>query len=155
MPRQSRLDIPGLLQHVIVRGIERRKIFRNNTDRQDFVQRFSTLLEQTGTDCFAWALIPNHFHLLLRPNHCELKQFMCRLLTGYAICFNKRHGRSGHLFQNRCFLWHKTSRRSLSPDSSTGSAKGFAAHRATRLSPTLLQKRFAVPVSDCASPWTP
>ena len=101
MPRQSRLDIPGLLQHVIVRGIERRNIFRNNTDRLDFVERFSNLLEQTGTDCFAWALIQNHFHLLLRPNRCELKQFMRRLLTGYAVCFNKRHGRSGHLFQNR------------------------------------------------------
>lgn len=101
MPRQPRLDIPGLLQHVIVRGIERRKIFRNNSDRKDIVERFSALLIETGTDCFAWALIPNHFHLLLRPNRIPLHQFMRRLLTGYAICFNKRHQRSGHLFQNR------------------------------------------------------
>lgn len=101
MPRQPRLDIPGLLQHVIVRGIERRNIFHNNTDRRDFVERLSTLLEETGTDCFAWSLIPNHFHLLLRPNRGTLKQFMRRLLTGYAIGFNKRHKRSGHLFQNR------------------------------------------------------
>ncbi len=101
MPRQARIDIPGLLQHVIVRGIERRNIFRNNSDRRDFVERFSKLLEETGTDCFAWALIPNHFHLLLRPNSIPLKQFMRRLLTGYAIGFNQRHKRSGHLFQNR------------------------------------------------------
>lgn len=101
MPRQSRIDIPGLLQHVIVRGIERRNIFRNNTDRCDFVARFSSLLEETDTDCFAWALIPNHFHLLLRPNSVSLQQFMRRLLTGYAINFNNRHKRSGHLFQNR------------------------------------------------------
>jgi len=101
MPRQARLDIPGLLQHVIVRGIERRNIFRNNTDRRDFVDRLSSLLEATDTDCFAWALIPNHFHLLLRPNRSTLQQFMRRLLTGYAISFNKRHRRSGHLFQNR------------------------------------------------------
>ena len=101
MPRQPRIDIPGLLQHVIVRGIERRNIFRNNIDRQDFVDRLSALLVETNTDCFAWALIPNHFHLLLKPKGCELKHFMRRLLTGYAVNFNKRHRRSGHLFQNR------------------------------------------------------
>ncbi|WP_224747076.1 transposase [Pelovirga terrestris] len=101
MPRQPRIDIPGLLQHVIVRGIERRNIFRNNTDRRDFVDRLSTLLIETDTDCYAWAMIPNHFHLLLKPKGCELKHFMRRLLTGYAVNFNKRHRRSGHLFQNR------------------------------------------------------
>ena len=101
MPRQARLDIPGLLQHVIVRGIERRNIFRDNTDRKNFIERFSKLLEETDTDYFAWALIPNHFHLLIRPNRTELKQFMRRLLIGYAINFNKRHHRVGHVFQNR------------------------------------------------------
>ncbi len=101
MPRKARLDIPGLLQHVIVRGIERKKIFFDDTDRRLFVARLSTLLEETDTDCFAWALIPNHFHLLLRPNRIELKQFMSRLLTGYAVNFNHRHSRAGHLFQNR------------------------------------------------------
>jgi REP element-mobilizing transposase RayT len=101
MPRQARLDIPGLLQHVIVRGIERRNIFRDNTDRRDFCKRFSALLVDTRTDCFAWALIPNHFHLLLRTNTIELKDFMRRLLTGYAVTFNKRHHRAGHVFQNR------------------------------------------------------
>lgn len=101
MPRQPRLDIPGLLQHVIVRGIERRNIFRNNADRRNFVERLSHLLVETGTDCYAWALIPNHFHLLIKPEGCELKHFMRRFLTGYAVNFNKRHRRSGHLFQNR------------------------------------------------------
>lgn len=101
MPRQPRLDIPGLLQHVIVRGIERRPIFRDDGDRRDFIKRFSTLLDETGTDCFAWALIPNHFHLLLKPKRCDLKHFMHRLLTGYVVNFNRRHHRSGHLFQNR------------------------------------------------------
>jgi putative transposase len=101
MPRHARLDIPGLLQHVMVRGIERRKIFLDETDRSLFVGRLSALLEETNTDCFAWALLPNHFHLLLRPNRIELKQFMRRLLTGYAITFNHRHKRAGHVFQNR------------------------------------------------------
>lgn len=101
MPRQARIDIPGLLQHVIVRGIERGKIFLDDTDRDRFLVRLSTLLTETDTDCFAWALIPNHFHLLLRSNRIELKQFMRRLLTGHAITFNIRHKRSGHVFQNR------------------------------------------------------
>ena len=101
MPRKSRLDIPGLLQHVIVRGIERKKIFRDDADRTMFVNRLSALLEETSTDCFAWALIPNHFHLLVRPNMESLGVFMRRLLTGYAVNFNHRHKRSGHLFQNR------------------------------------------------------
>jgi REP element-mobilizing transposase RayT len=66
-----------------------------------FVNRFSALLEETGTDCFAWALLGNHVHALLRCNRTELSVFMRRLLTGYAVNFNYRHKRSGHLFQNR------------------------------------------------------
>lgn len=101
MPRTARIDIPNLLQHVIVRGIEKRDIFINDNDRLDFVTRFSRLLESTGTECLAWALMSNHFHLLLRVRVITLSKFMRRLLTGYAVTFNLRHNRSGHLFQNR------------------------------------------------------
>lgn len=101
MPRLARLDAPGLLQHVIVRGINRSEIFSDDDDRRQFVARLSKLLVETGTDCFAWALIPNHAHLLLRCQGIELARFMRRLLTGYAVVFNRRHGRVGHLFQNR------------------------------------------------------
>ena len=101
MPRTARIDIPGLLQHVIVRGIERRDIFLDDNDRRLFLERLSKLLAETGTDCLAWALMTNHFHLLLRPRETKLSVFMRRLLTGYAIVFNLQHKRSGHLFQNR------------------------------------------------------
>ena len=101
MPRTRRLDIPDLLQHVIVRGIERRDIFLGDTDREDFVRRFSSLLLETETACLAWSLMSNHFHLLLRPRKVALGTLMKRLLTGYAVSFNLRHNRSGHLFQNR------------------------------------------------------
>jgi putative transposase len=102
MPRTARLDIPGLLQHVIVRGIERRDIFMDDDDRRDFVQRFQFLLEQAGVDCLAWSLMSNHyFHLLVHPRQTTLAKFMRRLLTGYAVSFNLRHKRTGHLFQNR------------------------------------------------------
>jgi REP element-mobilizing transposase RayT len=101
MPRLARLDIAGLLQHVIVRGIEQRDIFNDDRDRQLFVDRFSSLLFETGVRCYAWALLSNHFHLLLMPTTTPLSLFMRRLLTGYAVSFNRRHNRSGHLFQNR------------------------------------------------------
>lgn len=101
MPRTARIDIPGLLQHVIVRGIERRDIFLDDNDRSLFLERLSKLLAETGTDCLAWALMSNHFHLLLCPRMTKLSVFMRRLLTGYAIVFNLQHKRSGHLFQNR------------------------------------------------------
>lgn len=101
MPRTARLDLPDLLQHVIVRGVNRCDIFVDDRDRRRFLERLSMLLVETHTECLAWALIPNHFHLLLRPRQATLAHFMRRLLTGYAIYFNHRHNRSGHLFQNR------------------------------------------------------
>ena len=101
MPRKARIDAPGALHHIIVRGIERRMIFTNDQDRNDFLARIGPILEETRTACFAWALIPNHFHLLLQTGSHPVATVMRRLLTGYAIGFNRRHNRHGHLFQNR------------------------------------------------------
>ena len=101
MPRKARIDATGALQHIIVRGIERRKIFWGDADRDAFVKRLGQVLIETQTDCFAWALIPNHAHLLLRTGLTPISGVMRRLLTGYAVQFNRRHGRHGHLFQNR------------------------------------------------------
>lgn len=85
----------------MVRGIEKRDIFLDDSDRSFFVRRLSHLLQETGTQCLAWCLIPNHFHLLVKPTSGKLSSLMRRLLTSYAVTFNHRHGRSGHLFQNR------------------------------------------------------
>jgi REP element-mobilizing transposase RayT len=101
MPRKARIDAPGAIQHVIARGIERRKIFTDNSDRDNFLDRLDTILSDTQTVCYAWALTPNHFHLLLRTGTVPLSNVMRRLLTGYAVSFNFRHRRHGHLFQNR------------------------------------------------------
>jgi REP element-mobilizing transposase RayT len=101
MPRQARLDTPGVLQHVMARGIERRKIFWDDKDRSLFLERLAIILEETQTQCYAWALIPNHFHILLRIGTTPLSKVMRRLMTGYAVNFNLRHRRAGHLFQNR------------------------------------------------------
>ena len=101
MPRQARIDAPGALHHIIARGIERRKIFRNEKDFCDFIARLSAIVDQTKTKCLAWALIPNHFHLLLKTGNVPIATVMRRLLTGYAVSFNRRHRRHGHVFQNR------------------------------------------------------
>ena len=61
MPRKGRIDAPGALHHIIVRGIERRKIFLDDVDRENFLARLGAVVEDTQTGCFAWALIPNHF----------------------------------------------------------------------------------------------
>ena len=101
MPRLARLDAPGVLHHIMIRGIERRKIFRNNKDREDFLDRLSNLLPETETLCYAWAFLPNHAHFLFRTGPISLATLMRRLLTGYVVSFNRRHKRHGHLFQNR------------------------------------------------------
>ena len=101
MPRKSRVDAPGALHHIIVRGIERAKVFRNDTDRNDFLSRMGKLLSETKSRCFAWALLSNHFHLLVKTGRVPVATLMRRLLTGYAVSFNRRHHRIGHLFQNR------------------------------------------------------
>ena len=101
MPRRARIDAPGCLHHIICRGIERRKVFRDDTDRNRFVERLGKVLSSTETSCYAWALIPNHFHLLLETGRVPIAAVMRRLLTGYAVTFNRRHRRSGRLFQNR------------------------------------------------------
>ena len=101
MPRQARIDAPGALQHIIVRGIERKRIFFDNQDGDNFIERLGTVLTECAARCYAWALIPNHFHLLLRSGNVSISTVMRRLLTGYAVSFNRRHRRHGQLFQNR------------------------------------------------------
>jgi REP element-mobilizing transposase RayT len=101
MPRKARIDAPGALHHIIVRGIERRKIFSDDQDRDNFVERLGNILTETHTLCFAWALLPNHAHILLRTGPTPISTVMRRLLTGYAVSYNLRHRRHGHLFQNR------------------------------------------------------
>jgi putative transposase len=101
MPRLARLDAPGVLHHIIIRGIERRKIFRDDKDKDNLVDRLSILLPETQTTCYAWALLSNHAHFLFRSGSSGISTLMRRLLTGYAIYFNRRYRRHGQLFQNR------------------------------------------------------
>ena len=101
MPRQPRLDAPGALHHVMGRGIERTNLFRTDADRGDFVDRLAQLCLEGSLVVYAWSLLSNHFHLLVRTGRQPISRSMKKLLTGYVVNFNLRHKRSGHLFQNR------------------------------------------------------
>ena len=89
MPRRARLDAPGTLHHVIVRGIEKRWIVNDVADRQNFVKRLGELSVGTKTTIYAWSLMTNHAHIFLRSSEIGLSGFMRRLLTGYAISYNQ------------------------------------------------------------------
>lgn len=101
MPRKARLDAPGTLHHVMIRGLEGREILRNDEDRENFLSRLGQLVKKTGDRILAWALMDNHVHLLLFSGPSGLSTLMRKLLTGYAGWFNRKHRRTGHLFQNR------------------------------------------------------
>jgi hypothetical protein len=80
MPRQRRLDAPGVLHQVRVRGMERRTIFRDEADHAAVVARRATSVTGTGLTVYAWALLPNHAHLLVRTRPRPLSHSMRRLL---------------------------------------------------------------------------
>lgn len=101
MPREARLDAPGTLHHVMIRGLEGKEIFYDDEDRENFLFRVGQLVKRTGDRILAWSLMSNHAHLLLFSGPAGLSTVMRRLLTGYAVWFNRKHRRIGHLFQNR------------------------------------------------------
>ena len=101
MPRKARIDAPGALHHIMVRGIEKRDIFYDDHDRDIFVQKMGKIISESKTCCLAWALMPNHVHMLVRTGLTPISVVMQRILTGYAVVFNRRHKRHGHVFHNR------------------------------------------------------
>jgi REP-associated tyrosine transposase len=81
--------------------LNRQDIFLDDCDRNDFLGRLEKNLSLTGCRCYAWVLMSNHIHLLIRTSNRPLGDLMRKVLTGYAISFNRRHGRHGYLYQNR------------------------------------------------------
>lgn len=101
MARPLRIEFPGARHHVMARGNERRAIFRDNADRRQFVQLLSVLPERFGVALHAWVLLDNHYHLLLETPEANLGRACQWLNVSYSVWFNRRHERSGHLFQGR------------------------------------------------------
>ena len=101
MPRQARLDFPGALHHIMVRGINKSAIFNDNQDRSRFLERLGQNLIKTQSAVYAWVLLETHIHLLVRSGGPGISALMRKLLTWYAQYYNRRHRRTGHLFENR------------------------------------------------------
>jgi REP element-mobilizing transposase RayT len=101
VPRGPRQDAPGLVHHIWARALDGRDVFLDLDDRRDIVDRLSRILPEDGARCFGWALMSNHLHLVLKAGARRVGTTMQRLLTGYAMRFNGRAGRQGHLFQGR------------------------------------------------------
>jgi REP element-mobilizing transposase RayT len=101
MARPIRIEYPGAVYHVTARGNERRKIFRGDKDRQCFLDTLIEAVEQFGLRLHGFCLMPNHFHLLVETPQANLSRGIGWLQTTYSIRFNRRHKRSGHLFQGR------------------------------------------------------
>jgi len=101
MPRQARLDTPGALHHIMVRGINKSAIFMDDQDRSQFLTRLSQNILETQSSVYAWVLMETHVHLLVRSGQKGISALMRKLLTWYAQYYNRRHRRTGHLFENR------------------------------------------------------
>jgi len=86
--RKAHIDTPSVLYHITCRGIECRKIFCVDADRDNFLDRLGNILKESSPPCYSWALIPNH--LLLWTGKVSITDIIRRLLTCYAVRFNRR-----------------------------------------------------------------
>jgi len=101
MPRKARIVVPGAFHHVMARGIDGQDIFVDSDDRESFLTLLQRQMLRDGHRLYAWALMPNHYHLLLRASEHSLADTMGRINGPYARSFNKKRNRRGYLFQDR------------------------------------------------------
>lgn len=101
MARPLRIEFPGAYYHVMSRGNSREDIFRGDKDRVTFLKALESSCEIYEISLLCYVLMPNHFHFVLRTNHANLSQFMKHFLVTYTVRFNRKHGRTGHVFQGR------------------------------------------------------
>ncbi len=107
MPRQARLDVPGALHHIMVRGINKADIFDDREDKARFLEHLGQNVLGGNCSVYAWVLMDNHVHILFKSGTHGISAIMRKQLTWYAQYYNRRHKRSGHLFENRykSILW--------------------------------------------------
>jgi REP element-mobilizing transposase RayT len=101
MSRRRRIQLAGQCYHVYSRGNDKKKIYKDDTDRQKFMKILSSAKKQFDLRIFAYCLMPNHYHLLIEINEPNLSNAMKFINGSYSTYFNWRHKRSGHLFQGR------------------------------------------------------
>jgi putative transposase len=101
MPSRRRFIPPDSIHHVVNRGNDKKIIFPEPVDYGSFLVLLREARERYPVQLYAYCLMPNHFHLVVSTPRIELSAGMHRLNCLYAMRFNKRYKRSGHLFQNR------------------------------------------------------
>jgi putative transposase len=101
MPRAPRIDFPNALYHVISRGNGRADIFWDDGDRRRFLRQLADGLQTAGVLLYAYVLMDNHIHLLVRTPRANLSRFMQRLCTSYALYCRYKHRKPGHQLEGR------------------------------------------------------
>jgi REP element-mobilizing transposase RayT len=101
MGRRPRIHYPGAVYHAMARGVDGCSIYIDDVDRNRFLSSLHRIISESGASLLAYCLMGNHFHLALKVSRTPLSILMHRILPGYAITFNNRHDRTGHLFQRR------------------------------------------------------
>ncbi len=107
MPRKPRIEIAGYY-HIINRGVEQRVIFKEAEDYEQFETLMCFYAKSFGITLHNYCLMNNHYHLLIEIQQENLSKFMRQLNMNYAIYFNKKYKRSGHLWQGRFKSWYVT-----------------------------------------------
>ncbi|MCK4642347.1 transposase [bacterium] len=101
MARRARNDKKGYFYHLICRGQRKNPLFFSPVDRIVYFMFINEILREHDIEIFAYCLMKNHIHLLVRRNNHPIHNFMKRLNTKYALYFNKKYGLVGHVFQGR------------------------------------------------------
>lgn len=101
MPRSAREKVENSIYHVCARGNNKQDIFLDDKDREEYLNRLNHYKEKYKVRIYAYCLMTNHVHILVYDNNQDISKFMHGLNLSYAIYFNNRHGRVGHLFQER------------------------------------------------------
>ncbi len=102
MPRTARASVAGLPYHALNRGNRRASVFHKPADYDAFVEAIADSCRRLPMDLLGYCLMPNHFHLVLRPHaDGDLGRWMRRLLTTHALRYHRHYGTTGHVWQGR------------------------------------------------------
>ena len=101
MSRKLRLAFEGAIYHVTLRGVERRRLFDDDRDRERLLKRLGEAVDELGVRLYLYCLMSNHVHLLVETPKGNLSAFMHKIQTAYTVYYNRRHNRAGHLVQGR------------------------------------------------------
>jgi REP element-mobilizing transposase RayT len=101
MPRKRRFINPGEIHHVMSRGLDGMPLFLDDEDREKFIKTTGNIFIDGSCHCYAWVLMDNHYHFVIRPLDHSLQKIMRRINGSYARYFNKKYNRRGYVFQDR------------------------------------------------------